>query len=229
MATYVLVHGAWSGGWMWRDVARMLHAAGHEAFTPTLTGLGERFHLARPDIDLDCHVMDVVNVLRFERLERVVLVGYSYGGMVVTGAAEQEPERIVRLVYLDAFVPFDGESAADLLGPTRTALFVRAAEHLGDGWRVPAPKDGGPEGARFTDMPLEAGLQRLVVRNLAARGLPRTFVLFTAKPATDLLGPVMGRMAARARQAGWDSRELAIAHGRGDDAEAVARLLTDLA
>jgi pimeloyl-ACP methyl ester carboxylesterase len=227
VATYVLVHGAWSGGWMWRDVARMLRAAGHEAFAPTLTGLGERVHLARPDVDLDCHVRDVANVLRYERLERVVLVGYSYGGVVVTGVAEQEPLRIARLVYLDALVPFDGESAADLLGPTRTALFVRAAKHFGDGWRVPAPKDG-PEGARFTDMPLQAGLQRLAVRNPTARGLPRTFVLFTAKPATDLLGPVLERMAARARRAGWDTRALAIAHGRGDDAEAVAQLLTDL-
>ena len=228
MATYVLVHGAWAGGWMWRDVARMLRSAGHEVFAPTLTGLGERVHLANPEIDLETHVLDVVNALRFERLEGVVLVGYSYGGLVVTGVAERLPERVARLVYLDAFVPFDGESAADLLGAARAGLFIRAAKHLGDGWRVPARKDG-PEGERFTDMPLKTGLQPLAVRNPAARVLPRSYVLFTGKPATDLLRPVMARMAARARQAGWDTRELPIAHGRGEDAGAVARVLQELA
>lgn len=224
MATYVLVHGAWTGGWMWRDVIRALRSAGHEAFAPTLTGLGERVHLASPKIDLETHVLDVVNAICYERLEGVVLVGYSYGGMVVTGVAERVPERIGRLVYLDAFVPFDGESAADLLGRARASLFIQAARRLGDGWRVPARTDN-PEGERFTDMPLQAGLMPLAVRNPAARGLPRTYVLFTAKPATDLLRPVMARMAARARRAGWDTRDLPIAHGRGEDAVSVARLL----
>jgi len=228
VATYVLVHGAWVGGWMWRDVSRALRSAGHEAFAPTLTGLGERAHLASPGIDLDTHVLDVVNVLRYERLEGVVLVGHSYGGMVVTGVAERVPERIARLTYLDAFAPFDGESAADLLGAARAGLFIRAAKYHGDGWRVPARKDG-PEGERFTDMPLQTGLQPLAVRNPAARGLPRTYVLFTAKPATDLLKPVMARMAARARRAGWDTRDLPIAHGRGEDSGAVARVLQALA
>ena len=228
MATYVLVHGAWAGGWMWRDVARVLRSAGHEVFAPTLTGLGERVHLASPAIDLDTHVLDVVNVLRYERLERVVLVGYSYGGMVVTGVAEHLPERVARLVYLDAFVPFDGESAADLLGAARAGLFIQAAKRLGDGWRVPARK-GNPGFERFTDMPLKTGLQPLALRNPAARGLPRTYVLFSAKPPTDLLKRVMARMAARARRAGWDTRELPIAHGRGEDAGAVARALRALA
>lgn len=228
MATFVIVHGAWSGGWAWGPVARELRADGHEAFTPTLTGLGERVHLANPAIDLDTHVLDVVHLLRYERLEAVVLVGHSYGGMVISGVAERVAERIARLVYLDAFVPRDGESAADVLGRVRTRLFVRAAHVHGDGWRVPARRDR-PEGDRLTDMPLKPGLQPLTLRDPTARTLPRTFVLFTAKPAGDLLRPVMRRMAVRAQRAGWGYRELPIEHGRGEGAEAVTRLLLELA
>ena len=140
MAIYVLVHSAWAGGWMWRSVARELRAAGHEAFTPTLTGLGERVHLANPEIDLDTHVLDVVNLVRFERLERVVLVGHSYGGMVISGVAERVPASIARLVYLDAFVPRSGESVADQLGRARAGFFVRggaaaARAGLSSRWR----------------------------------------------------------------------------------------------
>src|SRR5688572_12471656 len=110
MATFVLVHGGWDGGWAWRSVAKDLQAAGHEVFTPTLTGSGERVHLASPEIGLDTHIQDIVNVLRFENLSDVLLVGHSYGGMVITGVAEQMPERIDQLIYLDAFAPRDGES-----------------------------------------------------------------------------------------------------------------------
>ena len=98
MATYVLVHGGWDGGWAWRDVARELQAAGHEAFTPTLTGSGERVHLASPEVDLDTHVLDVANVLIYEDLHDVILVGSSSGGMVTTGVAERVPERISHLI-----------------------------------------------------------------------------------------------------------------------------------
>ena len=94
MATYVLVHGGWDGGWAWRGVARALRASGDEVFTPTLTGSGERVHLASPEVGLDTHIEDVANVLRYEALREVVLVGLSYGGMVITGVAERAPERI---------------------------------------------------------------------------------------------------------------------------------------
>src|SRR4051794_40381551 len=94
MATFVIVHGAWGGGWGWREVATALRAAGHEVFTPTLTGLGERAHLARPETDLTTHVRDVVGVLECEDLRDVLLVGHSYGGMVITGAADRAPDRL---------------------------------------------------------------------------------------------------------------------------------------
>src|SRR5579859_7931096 len=113
MSTYVLVHGAWHGGWSWRAVAAGLRAAGQEAHAPSLTGLGDRRHLAAPDIDLETHVLDVVNLLEMEDLTDVVLVGHSYGGMVVTGAADRVPSRIRTLVYLDAFVPEAGRTLLD--------------------------------------------------------------------------------------------------------------------
>ena len=110
MATYVLVHGAWSGAHGFRQVRPLLQAAGHQVFTPSLTGIGERAHLASPQVTLRTHVQDVVGQVLFEDLRDVVLVGYSYGGMVVTGALEHLADRVRHLVYLDAFVPDDGQS-----------------------------------------------------------------------------------------------------------------------
>src|SRR5207248_3061546 len=115
MATFVLVHGGWDGGWFWRPVARRLQSDGHDAFTATLTGSGERVHLASPDVDLTTHILDIVNLLAFEDLQDVMLVGYSYSSMIVTGVVERVPERIRHLIYLDAFVPRDGQSLADIL------------------------------------------------------------------------------------------------------------------
>ena len=117
MATYVLIHGSWDGGWAWKGVASVLQEAGHEIYRPTLTGSGERVHLASPEVDLNTHIADIVNVLRYENLEDVILVGSSSGGMVITGVAEQVPERIKHLIYLDAFAPQDGQSIADQTGP----------------------------------------------------------------------------------------------------------------
>lgn len=114
MATFVLVHGAWTGGFGWRPVATRLRAKGHEVYAPSLTGVGERSHLLREGIGLDTHITDVLNVIKFERLSEIVLVGHSYGGMVVTGVADAVPEKIAALVYLDAFVPENGQSMRDL-------------------------------------------------------------------------------------------------------------------
>ena len=119
MATFVLVHGAWHGGWCWRFVRPLL--GGHDVYAPSLTGLGERKHLARADVDLDTHIADVVSLLEMEDLCDVVLVGHSYGGMVITGAADRAPERIGRLVYLDAFVPENGKCTLDYVVPERAA------------------------------------------------------------------------------------------------------------
>jgi pimeloyl-ACP methyl ester carboxylesterase len=111
--TFVLVHGAWHGGWCWKKVSPLLRAAGHEVFTPTLTGLGERSHLLNPQIDLNTHIQDIVAVLEYEDLHEVILVGHSYGGMVITGVAGKASTRLAHLVYLDAFLPENGKALSD--------------------------------------------------------------------------------------------------------------------
>ena len=110
MGIYVLVHGAWQGGWCWKKVRAPLQEKGHSVFTPTLTGLGERVHLANPAVNLTTHIQDIVHMLEYEDLHDVVLVGHSYGGMVITGVADRARERIAHLVYLDAFLPKNGQS-----------------------------------------------------------------------------------------------------------------------
>jgi pimeloyl-ACP methyl ester carboxylesterase len=118
-ATYVLVHPAWHGGWCWKKVVPLLRAQGHDVHTPTLTGLGERSHLASPDIGLETHIQDIVHVLKYEDLGRVILVGHSSSGAVITGVADRVPEQLAHVVYLDAFMPDDGQSLMDLIPPDR--------------------------------------------------------------------------------------------------------------
>src|SRR5262245_52546214 len=113
MTTFVLVHGSMHGGWCWRRAVPLLRDAGHEVYTPTLTGLGERAHLAHPGIDLDTHIRDVLGVLEYEGLRGVVLVGHSYGAPVVTGVADRDPERVAQIVSLDGAVPDDGQAVLD--------------------------------------------------------------------------------------------------------------------
>jgi len=122
MATFVLVHGGGHGGWCYQRVASLLRAAGHDVYTPTLTGLGERSHLVGPHVDLDLHTRDVCELLHFEDLRDVILVGHSYGGMVITGVADRSADRVGRLVYLDAATPVNGQSLVDVAGPVINAV-----------------------------------------------------------------------------------------------------------
>lgn len=133
MATFVLVHGAWAGGWCWSEIVPALCRAGHSVYAPSLTGLGERSHLVGvgQKVGLDLHVEDVVAVLEWNELDDVILCGHSYGGMVITGAAARVPERIRTLFYLDAFVPEDGQSLADLRPPTERARMEAGAAQNG--------------------------------------------------------------------------------------------------
>jgi len=137
MATYLLVHGAWHGGWCWQRVADRLRAAGHIVFTPTLTGLGERAHLAGPDVDLDCHINDVLGVVDMEELEDVILCGHSYGGQVITPVLDRRVDRFRAAVWLDAFVPKDGQSLMDGWPPERAQHIREQVATSGDGWKVP--------------------------------------------------------------------------------------------
>ena len=138
MATFVLVHGAWHGGWCYGRVAKLLRAAGHDVYTPTHTGVGERSHLADGKITLATHVQDIVNVIAYENLSDVILCGHSYGGMVITGVAAKLGDRIKSLVYLDAFLPEDGQSLFDLVGPDMAAHFLSLVKGT-DGRLPPIP------------------------------------------------------------------------------------------
>lgn len=211
MATLVIAHGAWGGGWSWSLVRPLLRAAGHDVFTPTYTGLGERAHLASPEIDLTTHIRDIMGVLEYEDLREVILVGHSYGGMVVTGVAGRMPERISHLVYLDAFVPEDGESLMDLLSPAEAARFQARADLEGDGWRVPpafqrSPAMPGPD--RRLPHPLASFRQPVTLGSSSLASLPRSYI-FCNNPA---LG-AFDRFAERARTTtGWRYVEMATGH-----------------
>jgi pimeloyl-ACP methyl ester carboxylesterase len=178
--TYVIVHGAYGGGWAFREVDAMMTADGQKVFRPTLTGQGERYHLASPDVTLNTHIQDIVNVIQFEDLHDVVLVGHSYGGMVVTGVADRIPQRIKCVIYLDAIVPVDGESSntADngiLHHSTKVKLNSHGA--IVPSWisaTEPLPHDE-PE-------PAGAFSQTISLTNqTAAQKIPTSFVLFVAE------------------------------------------------
>ena len=155
--TFVIVHGAWGGGWAFRQVEDMLTDMGCKVYRPTLTGQGERVHLASKDVGLDIHINDVVNTILFEELNNIVLVGHSYGGMVVTGVADRLPQRISHLIYLDAMVPYDGESVVE--NGTNRGKKPRWIDSAKDGFIVPTwvkadqppPKDVPHQLKTFTD------------------------------------------------------------------------------
>jgi pimeloyl-ACP methyl ester carboxylesterase len=137
MSTFVLIHGGWRGGWTFTPMARRLRTLGHEVYTPTLTGLGERVHLAHARPNLDMHILDIINVLTYENLTDVILCGHSYAGMVVSGVADRLPEKIAALVYVDAFVPGDGDAWWDLAGDYFRKLAIEGS--AGDGFGVTPP------------------------------------------------------------------------------------------
>jgi len=206
VATFVIVHGAWSGGHAWRWLRPLLRAAGHQVFTPALTGLGERSHLANAQIDLDTHVLDVVGVLEYEDLLQVVLVGHSYGGMVITGVADRVPERLEQLVYLDAEVPMDGQSEFDLLPPEERAVYQESARSKGQGWRIlppvsePLPVDLDTNlrwaMSRMVPQQVATFAQPLRLTNPAGLGVPRTYVLCAeGKEGQEVPGYVQGARA----------------------------------
>lgn len=218
MTTFVLVHGAWGGSYGFRTVRGPLREAGHEVFTPSLTGIGERSHLASPQVGLATHVTDVANAILYEDLDGIVLLGYSYGGMVVTGALEHVADRVAHLVYLDAFVPQDGEAVNDLTGAR--AGFATAGP--GAQWLVPpAARDFDDPGeaawhlARRVPHPARCFSEPVRLREpLRDYPFTRTYIKATAEPR-----PADGRPSAfwaaadRARRdPAWRYREIATDH-----------------
>lgn len=193
---FLFVHGAWGGGWEYSKVDSILTEKGNVVYHPTLTGLGERVHLANEEINLTTHISDIINVIKFENLVDIVLVGHSYGGMVISGVAEQIPERIKHLIYLDAFVPKDGESLKSIIGD--------------EGWRgvmVPNIKDGfvqyllgetKPNPPTDVPHPLKTFTEPLAINDPLVKQIPTSYILMIKDENADF-----EEGSNRAIQNGW--------------------------
>jgi pimeloyl-ACP methyl ester carboxylesterase len=216
MACYVLVHGTGSGSWCWKKVAPLLRAAGNEVYAPTLTGVGDRSHLLRCGVNLTTHITDVANLLFYEDLSDVVLVGHSYAGMVITGAAARVPERLKLLVYLDAYVPEQGQTERDLW-PAKMRAEIEADEAAGKVLRSPpSPALMGITDAglakwyleRVTPHPMTTYDEPAPAGNAQSAALPRAFIHCMNGPTE----PVFAPFAEKARSRGWVCHEIAAGH-----------------
>lgn len=228
VATFVLVHGAWHGGWCYDRVASRLRAKGHEVYTPTLTGLGERSHLRSDGTDLDTHILDILNVVEWQGLDRFVLCGHSYGGMVVTGVADAIAEKIGNLVYLDAYVPKDGQSIWDYMGEARRKVLLRDAEPF-DGHAVasPPPEHFGvsPQNrqwvaSKVTPQPMRTLTQPIRLRGAYAPSRPRVYVYATGPSSMEGFYPELKNDPA------WDVAVMDCGHDlMVDDPDGVTEIL----
>jgi pimeloyl-ACP methyl ester carboxylesterase len=216
MATYVLVHGGWSGAHGFRKVRRLLQGEGHEVFTPSLTGIGERVHLVSPQVNLTTHIQDVVNAVLYEDLSEVILVGFSYGGAVVIGAVADIADRVRELVFLDAFVPSDGDTVAGLSGNKRRATTV-----VGQDWLVPPPDrdyDDPVESAWQTERrvphPLPCFTEPVrIAKPLEQHSFGLTYIKASADSPDAPGGEAFWRAAAHAKASErWRYREIATNH-----------------
>ncbi len=214
MATFVLVHGAWHGGWCWARVARLLTAAGHDVFAPTLSGLCERSHLRTPDTGLDTHILDVVNEMKWKGLQNVVLVGHSYSGMVISGVAEKMEKSIASFVMLDAFMPEDGQAVIDMQ-PLAAREPILAAAREGATTLPPRPaeffkvneKDRTWVDAQCTPQPIKCFLQKLTLAGARERIPKKTYVRAATYPSQYFDA---GLASARAKS--WRTYEMPCGH-----------------
>ncbi len=230
MANFIVAHGAWSAGWVWKKMHPLMRAKGHALLTPTYTGLGERSHLASSAIGLESHVQDMLMVMQFEDVRDAILVGHSYGGMVATGVADLAAERIVKLVYLDAFVPRHGESVFDLVTPEERA---RRLTGVVDEWKLPpspVPPDTSAEDVawitpRRTFQPLACFQEPLLLANGETK-LPRSYIYAQRHNPGDPFRP----FAERAQREGWQYFEMDASHSPHVTApEALADILDQIA
>jgi pimeloyl-ACP methyl ester carboxylesterase len=207
--TIVFVHGAWGGGWQYTKVEPLLEAAGHTVYRPTMTGLGERVHLAGPAVGLSTHVEDIVKVLEFEDLHEVVLVGHSYGGMVIAGVAERVPERIARLVFFDAILPENGESVESLFGDAIDTMATAGGDGAEPWQLVPRWVEKGKAPPVDVPQPLLTFTEPIVLGNPEAARLPGVFLL-TVEAGKEI--DDFDVFADRARQRGWEVIEMEGSH-----------------
>ena len=235
MATFVLVHGAWSGGWCYFKVADILRKRGHRVFTPTLTGQGERAHLLTSTVNLSTHIADVTGVFHYEDLDDVVLAGHSYGGMVVTGVADRIPDKIAALVYLDAFLPENGQSLFDINIPANTQRFVATAGDCGGLAVLPPPAAffnvNAADAARVdrlaTPFPMAAMAERLKLTGAHRTIRKHVYVHGTVLPRESPFKPFYERVR---NDPAWTAHALACGHHvMLDMPERTAEILQDAA
>ncbi|GGL88426.1 esterase [Deinococcus aerolatus] len=234
MATFVLVHGGWSGGWVWRAVSKELRCHGHDVYTPTLTGYGERSHLLSPAVSLATFLDDVLNVIRFEDLLDVILVAHSLNGPLAQGLASFQPSVFAQLVLLDAFFVRPGDRTVDAFEPAFASTIQAWVDAAGQGWFVPQLQpdqdsiDATEGRGRHTAMPWNPYLEPVAVRAKLTTVLPCTFILCTEKPASPTDTAILAS-AQRAREDSWTLIELRSGHVPMWTAPTeLARLLADL-
>lgn len=234
-ATYVLVHGAYHGGWCWRDVADVLRAHGHRVYTPTLSGLGERAHLLHQAPGLSTMIDDVVNVIEFEELNDVVLVGHSFSGSVITGVADRIASKLRQLVYLDALVLPGGTAVLEGASPESRQYYESLRIANGGSGGIPVPPVGffavgsAEQEAwlerRLTPHPVESFFEKLMLEHPLGNGVPTTYIVCT----DPYFSPTEPSRALAARQPGWRFVDIATGHDAMVSAPAeLARLLTQL-
>ncbi len=237
MAIFVLVHGAWGGCYGFRKVRGPLREAGHEVFTPSLTGIGERSHLTSPQVCLTTHVTDVANAVLYEDLSDIVLLGYSYGGFVVTGALAHIGDRVSHLVYLDAFLPADGDSLYGLTGGPAGGGAARGGPTLGRDWLVPPmwrafddPAEAEWANARRTPHPVGCFTEPVrLARPVEDYPFTRTYIKATGEPRQDPGGPFWDAADRVRRSPAWRYREIATNHMIASNRPAdLVRLLLEL-
>jgi pimeloyl-ACP methyl ester carboxylesterase len=230
--TFLVCHGAWSAGWAWKKMHPLMNKAGHRLVTPTYTGLGERAHLAHPAINLETHITDMLQVIKYEDLRDFVLIGHSYGGMVATGVADRACDKVRQLIYVDAFVPQDGQSLLDFLADSEQRR-MREAAKSGDGWRVPpnpTPPDTSPEdiawlNERRVHTPINCFEAKLSLS--APLTLPRSYIYATRAAPSDTIGQ-FARMTKN--DPAWRHFEIDASHAPNVTApEALMALLQQIA
>lgn len=219
--TFVIVHGAWGGSWAFKKTDSIMTAHGHTVYRPSLTGQGERVHLATQDVDLSTHVNDVVNMILFEDLKDIVLVGHSYGGMVITGVANRVPDRIRKLIFLDAFVPNDGESVKSMQG----AAFEGMLRMEKDGYLVPPWVKADQKPPMDVPHPVKTLTEPVAFDSPAAQKLPATYIL-TVDPGKKAEEDGFYQSSLRAKERGYEVLEMSADHNpQWSKVEELARLL----
>jgi pimeloyl-ACP methyl ester carboxylesterase len=227
---FVLVHGAWHGGWCWRRVAPLLRRAGHEVVTPSLTGLGDRAHLSHPGIDLDTHIQDILMLIDMEDLDDIVLVGHSYAGMVVTGVADRVPSRIGSLVYLDAFVPENGKAQMDYMLPERAVPVRKEGEETGMVNPLPLalfgvtkPDDVAWASRHIVSHPYQTMAQPIKLTGQTTPGQLRKTFIYCSSPASGAFDQFAQKLR---NDSGWQFFEMKTGHDAMIiDPEGLAKIL----